>query len=262
MTIHKKNNLSWYTGSLLAEAGVQHGFFMRHGGCSPQPWYSLNLATSVGDSRENVIENRNRIADALGVARDSYYDVWQVHSARVVRADRPRRLEEKHLQADAIVSDRKGVTILMLFADCVPMLFYDPVKRVVAAAHGGWQGTFKGVAAATIQAMQTEYNCRPADIMALIGPSILLDNYEVGPEVVQAAREHFDESAGVVQNVKGNTHVDLQLANQLFLERAGVQQIEQSGIGTMANTADWFSHRGEKGQAGRFGAVITLGRND
>ena len=261
MAIHKKNNLTWYSDDRFEKAGIKHGFFMRHGGCSPQPWYSLNLATSVGDSRENVIENRNRIADALDVARDSYYDVWQVHSARVVQAKRPRSLEEEHVQADAIVTDQKGVSILMLFADCVPMLFYDPEKRVVAGAHGGWQGTFKGVAVETVRAMQANYGCVPEDILAVIGPSIRVDHYEVGPEVVQAAQAHFHDGAGVVQRNNGRTYVDLQLANQLFLERAGVRSIAQSGICTMAEKSDWFSHRGENGKAGRFGAVITLGRD-
>jgi YfiH family protein len=262
MTIHKKNGITWYSSDLLEQAGVKHGFFMRHGGCSPQPWYSLNLATSVGDSRENVIENRDRIADALDVARGSYYDVWQVHSARVVQAKRPRLLEEEHLQADAIVTDQKGVSILMLFADCVPILFYDPVKKIVAGAHGGWQGTFKGVAGQTVQVMQENYGCNPGDILAVIGPSISVKNYEVGPEVAQAAQAHFDDETGVVQRKNGRTFVDLQLANQLFLERAGVRQITRSGICTMAENEDWFSHRGEHGLAGRFGAVITLGRDD
>jgi copper oxidase (laccase) domain-containing protein len=89
-----------------------------------------------------------------------------------------------------------------------------------------------------------------------------VNNYEVGPEVVQAAQAHFDEKDGVVQNEDGHFYVDLQLANQLFLERAGLRHIEQSGICTMAEKADWFSHRGEKSRAGRFGAVITLGRDD
>ena len=262
MAIHKKNSLTWYSANSFETAGVKHGFFMRHGGCSPQPWTSLNLATSVGDSRENVIENRNRIADALGIARDSFYDVWQVHSAAVVQAQRPRHLDEKHIQADAIITDKKGVSILMLFADCVPILFYDPNKLVVACAHGGWQGTFKGVAVETVKAMQTSYGSEPGDILAVIGPSICAQHFEVGPEVVLAAESHFDSLDNVVLRKDGRTYVDLQLANQLFLERAGLRHIEQTGICTFTNKEDWFSHRGENGKTGRFGAVITLGRND
>lgn len=259
MTIYKKNSLSWFTFDSLENAGVKHGIFMRHGGCSPEPWFSLNLATSVGDSRENVIENRNRIADVLGITRGSFYDVWQVHSCKVVQADRPRRLDENHLRADAIMTNKKGVSILMLFADCVPMLLYDPCKQVVAGAHGGWQGTFKQVAVETIAAMQSAYGSKPEDILAAIGPSICAHHYEVGQDVVNAAGGHFRESEGVVQQEDRHFHVDLQLANQLFLERTGVKHIEQSRICTMCHTEDWFSHRGEKGKTGRFGAVITLG---
>jgi copper oxidase (laccase) domain-containing protein len=89
-----------------------------------------------------------------------------------------------------------------------------------------------------------------------------VNNYEVGPEVVQAAQAHFAGHDGVVKMISGRTCVDLQLANQLFMERAGLRNIQQSGICTMEENSDWFSHRGEKGHAGRFGAVITLGRDD
>ncbi len=87
MAIHKNGAVSYFTFNQLDNAGVLHGIFMRHGGCSPQPWSSLNLATSVGDTRENVIENRDRISDSLGLQRNAFFDVWQVHSSKVVHAE-------------------------------------------------------------------------------------------------------------------------------------------------------------------------------
>ena len=109
--------------------------------------------------------------------------------------------------------------------------------------------------------MQSKFNSKPEDILAVIGPSICAQHYEVGPEVVAAAEAHFKDSDEVVRRENKRTYVDLQLANQLFLERAGLLQIEQTGICTMAENQDWFSHRSENGAAGRFGAVITLGRD-
>ncbi len=126
MTVHYSNNIAYLTSDLLESFKLNHGFFMRHGGCSPKPWRSLNMATSVGDSRENVIENRSRIAFSMKINRSSYYDLWQVHSNKVVIADQPRPINEAHLKADAIVTNRKGVSLLMLFADCVPVLLFDP----------------------------------------------------------------------------------------------------------------------------------------
>jgi hypothetical protein len=258
LAIIKKDLLSYFTFNSLDEAGLVHGVFMRHGGCSPAPWKSLNMATSVGDSRENVIENRKRISAALGVAENSFYDLWQVHSSKVVYARQPRKLDEEHLQADAIMTDKTDVSILMLFADCVPILFYDPEKEVIACAHAGWQGTFKWVAAETVKAMQEQFDSQPGDIKAAIGPSICAQHYEVGQNVVEAAQAVFEDAGQVIIRRNGRVYADLQRANELILRNAGVLQVEQSNICTMENTRDWFSHRGENGKAGRFGAVITL----
>ena len=260
MTIVKNDLVSYFTFENLDNLGIVHGIFMRHGGCSPAPWKSLNMATSVGDTAEHVIENRNRIAQSLDIAVDSFFDVWQVHSKNVVVAEKPRKLGENHIQADGIITDRENISILMLFADCVPILFYDPKKKVIAGAHAGWQGTFIKVAAETVYAMQKHFGCNPGDILAMIGPSICVAHYEVGKNVVEAAKSAIQKPELVINKVDGRFHVNLQLANQLILEEAGVTQIEQSNICTMCHTEDWFSHRGENGKTGRFGAVITLNR--
>jgi len=261
LAIHKKGPVSYFSFNQLDNEGILHGIFMRHGGCSPQPWSSLNLATSVGDSRENVIENRNRISDSLGIERNTFFDVWQVHSSKVIYSDKPRRVGEPHMQADGILTDQPEIALLMLFADCVPILFYDPRKKAGAVAHSGWQGTVKQVAAATAKAMVDQFACNAADIMACIGPSICQEHYQVGEEVAAAADRLFDRKEKVVLQKRDQYFVNLQLANQIILERAGLRMIEQANICTACNNPDWFSHRAEKGQAGRFGAVLTLKNN-
>ncbi len=258
MAIHKKGDIEYFTFDQLDRAGILHGIFMRHGGCSPQPWNSLNLATTVGDSRENVIDNRDRISDTFGIERNTFYDVWQVHSSHVVYADKPRRVGESHIQADGIVTDKVEVAILMLFADCVPILFYDEAKKVAACAHGGWKGTFDQVAAETVKKLNEKFGSHPGDILACIGPSICQNHYQVGEEVVAAADRIFSRSEGVVRQDHEHFYVNLQLANEIILQRAGVRHIEQAHICTVCNNQDWYSHRAEKGQAGRFGAVMTL----
>jgi hypothetical protein len=258
MPIRKSQGITFITSELLEFYKVKHGFFMRHGGCSPYPWKSLNMATSVGDSRQNVIENRKRIADSLQINQSSFYDLWQVHSNDVVIAENPRPKDESHIQADAIVSNRSEVALLMLFADCVPMLFYDPEQKVIASAHAGWKGTISGIAAKTIKLMIDKYECDPKNIIAVIGPSICQDHYQIGDDVTSKVKTVFKFERNVLAIHSGNKYFDLPKANKNILENCGLKRIEMMNICTFCNKEDWFSHRGESGKTGRFASVITL----
>jgi len=226
---------------------------------SPAPWQSLNHGGTVGDLRSNVIENRRRVFAAINRPVESIFDVWQVHSALVIATDHSRSLDQPHEEADAIITNKPEVTLMMRFADCVPILFYEPKKQVVGIAHAGWQGTVKKIASATVTAMQIRYGCNPADIWAGIGPSIGPDHYEVGADVVKQIRESFGAfSENLLVSVNGRTHLNLWLANKRALNESGVSEIDISGECTACHLEDWYSHRGEHGQAGRFGVVIAL----
>ncbi|HEX8992605.1 MAG TPA: polyphenol oxidase family protein, partial [Anaerolineales bacterium] len=183
MPFYSNNGLRYYTFDSLPRT-VIHGVFTRRGGVSPAPWHSLNVGGTVGDDREHVQENRTRSFDALGRRLDSLFDVWQVHSADVVFADAPRPPSVDHHKADVIFTDRPEVTLYMRFADCVPILLHDPKKHLAGIAHAGWLGTVRGTAAAAVSAMRQRYGSKPEDILAAIGPSIGVDHYEVGPDVI------------------------------------------------------------------------------
>lgn len=259
MTIRELGTLSLFEFDSFPGAQVVQGIFTRHGGVSPQPWKSLNLGGLNGDSRENVIENRRRIFDSLNRPVETIYDVWQVHSADVICPQQPRRLDSQHQKADAIATNRPDITLFMRFADCVPVFFYDPVKRVVAIAHAGWQGTVKNIVARTVETMQAKFGSQPADILAGIGPSIGPDHYEVGDDVVQAVRGVLGErSPEVFSRKNGRFQLDLWGTNQILLEQAGVRCVEVAGICTACHMHDWYSHRGEHGVTGRFGALLAL----
>jgi len=259
MPYHQIGPLRYYTFQSFDDEGVKHGVFTRQGGVSPKPWNSLNLGGLVGDELTNVAANRERIFDALERPRESVYDVWQVHGNDVVCTDAPRTFENEHLKADAILTDKPLVTLLMRFADCVPIALYDPVHKVVGLVHSGWPGTVKRAAAAAVEAMQVRYNSDPADLLATIGPSIGVDHYPVGENVIEAVQTTFGEDASALLQVNGDAiHLDLWTANQLVLEQAGVHQIELAGICTACHTEDWYSHRAEKGKTGRFGMIIHL----
>jgi hypothetical protein len=239
--------------------GLTHAVFTRQGGCSPRPWAALNLGGTVGDDPQRVHENRSRALVALDRDPESVYDVWQVHGIDVAIAEAPRLPETSHLQADTILANAPGTTLLMRFADCVPVFLHDPVRKVIGIAHAGWMGTVRGTVRYAVEAMQARFGSKPADILAGIGPSIGPDHYEIGPDVAAQVRQAFGQSAsGLLQEHSGAIHFDLWAANRLVLEQAGVEQIELSGLCTACHLEDWYSHRAERGRTGRFGAIIAL----
>jgi YfiH family protein len=258
MPFQTTDGVKYFTFQNFGRDLVQ-GIFTRQGGVSPAPWAALNMGGTVGDNLERVRENRRRALDALGLQVDSVYDAWQVHGVNVVRAEAPRPPEVRPLQADAILTDRPGVSLLMRFADCVPVFLYDPGKKVIAIAHAGWLGTVTATVRSAVQAMHSNYGCAVSDLQAAIGPSIGPDHYEIGPDVVNRVREAFGEaSADMLIRREGKIHFDLWSANRYHLEQAGVRQVETAGICTACHTEDWFSHRAEKGRTGRFGAILAL----
>lgn len=264
MPFHQPDSIRYYTFELLEACGITHACITRQGGLSPHPWKSLNVGGTVGDDPQRVLVNRRRSFQALGLAFDSLYDVWQVHGNEVVCAQAPRPPDVAHLRADAILTDRRGVSLFMRFADCVPIFLHDPVRQVIGLVHAGWKGTVHQIAEDAVRVMQRRYQSRPEDILAGIGPSVGAHHYQVGPEVEQQVRKTFgDDSTDLISpspddNTGLRVQFDLWNANKLVLERAGVRQIEIARVCTTCHTEDWYSHRGESGQTGRFGALIAL----
>ncbi len=258
MPFHARDGIRYYSFDIFSDA-ITQAVFTRRGGVSPEPWHSLNVGGSVGDDPTRVAENRIRSFQLMGRDPASIHDVWLVHGTNVVHAEAPRRLEKPSAQADILFTDKPGVTLFMRFGDCVPLLFHDPKKHVVGMAHAGWLGTVRGVAVEAVKAMQEKYGCKPADIVAGIGPSIGPDHYEVGEDVVTKFQEKFPDHVGhILETRNGNVYLDLWTANTLQLNRAGVEQVEVSGVCTACHLEDWFSHRAENGKTGRFGALIAL----
>ena len=258
MAFHQNKFITYFTSPLLEAYGIKHGFFTRHGGCSPYPWQGMNLATSVGDSRENVIDNRLRIFSCLGINPKEVFDVWQIHSRTIIVTERSRSLKEPHQKADGIITAKKNISLLMLFADCVPILFYDSGNKVIGIAHAGWQGTIKKIVVEMLEKLRMNFNSNPEKIICAIGPSICKDHYEIGAEVSEQVRKNLDFHEKVLTKKKGKIFLDLSLANEILLHQNGVNNVQSINICTAEHQEDWFSHRAEKGQAGRFGAVISM----
>ena len=258
MPFCEADGLRFFQFDSLADYNLDHAILTRYGGVSPAPWNSLNYGRTVGDDDKRVTENIVRGLRATGSALNQAFDVWQVHSATVIRADEPN-LAGGHLKADAIITDRPGVTLMMRFADCVPIMIFDSRLRAAGVAHAGWLGTVRGVATELVRSLRQEYGSRPADLVAGIGPSVGPDHYPVGENVIMQLEEAH--GAPVLDHLKlidGATHLDLWSANEAQLRSAGVLSIEVSEICTACNLQDWYSHRGENGNTGRFGAHLAI----
>ena len=258
MPFHENDRLRYYRFDIFSNA-VTQAVFTRRGGVSPAPWHSLNLGGSVGDDPAHVAANRIRVFQAMGCKPESIHDVWLVHGTDIVYADAPRPLDQPSAKADIIFTDNPNVSLFMRFGDCVPILFHDPKKKVIGIAHAGWMGTLRGVVGAAVEGMRSHYGSNPKDIVAGIGPSIGVDHYEVGAEVVAQFQEKFGAEADqMLQTRNGSAYLDLWASNSMQLQKAGVDQIQVSGICTACHLDDWFSHRAEKGKTGRFGALMAL----
>lgn len=240
-------------------SGLRHGIFTRHGGVSAAPFHSLNLGGSVGDDPAAVRANHVRMYAALGVEDARACTVWQVHSSDIVIATEPAPDHGWLAHADGLLTDKPDLPLSMRFADCTPLLFHDPTRGVIGIAHAGWRGTVQGIGGKMIRRMNETYGCRPVDIQAVIGPSIGPCHYQVGAEVLNAARQHFGDLDGLTRTLSdGSLSFDLWAANARDLRDAGAEQIGIMQICTAEHTDEWFSHRGEQGHTGRFGAVICL----
>ena len=158
-----------------------------------------------------------------------------------------------------MVTAQPGLSLLMRFADCVPVLVFDPVRVAIGVAHAGWLGTVRGVSLELVRTMIREFGSRPEDLIAGLGPSIGPDHYPVGPEVAAQVEAAFGSYAGQLLLPRdGQVVFDLWSANRWQLESTGIGSVEVAGICTACNLEDWYSHRGERGQTGRFGTVLAL----
>lgn len=165
---------------LLKLDGIRHGYFTREGGVSNGIYGSLNIGLGSSDERGHVLENRNRVASALGVDAANLVSPYQIHSPDVIVVTGPFE-DGADRKADALVTKTRGLAIGVATADCGPVLFADPQARVIGAAHSGWKGAFGGVLQNTVAAMES-LGASKSGIRAVLGPTISQDAYEVGPE--------------------------------------------------------------------------------
>ncbi|NNE57282.1 MAG: peptidoglycan editing factor PgeF [Hellea sp.] len=247
------------THDLLDHSSVSHGFFGREGGISTEQYASLNAGEGSHDNPENVVENRTRIASAIGTSSKRLLSNHQVHSAKVVIVDRPWDGEKPH--ADGLVTKTKGLALSALGADCGPVLFHDPDAAIIGACHAGWGGALKGITSATIKAMESLGATR-GNIRAVLGPCISQANYEVGhdfKDMFAAERESYDRFFKLGPPKKDGQrkpHFDLKRFILARLRDDGITRIDALLDCTYGQPEDYFSYRYNS-----HNEIIDYGRN-
>jgi polyphenol oxidase len=243
--------------------GIGHGFFTREGGVSGGIYGSLNCGAGSKDHRSHVIENRSRVAVALGARSDSLVTCHQIHSADAIVVTRPWAMGQNP-KADAMVTKVPGIALGALAADCAPVLFVDPEARVIGAAHAGWKGALTGVLEATVEAMTT-LGARPQRIRAALGPCIGPDAYEVGPEFEARFVETAASYAGFFRRPEPGARPYFDLPGFVLarLEAAGLDTVENCTRCTYGDEQGLFSyrratHRGEGDYGRQVSAIVLL----
>ncbi len=254
---------------MLTELGVvKHGFSTRLGGVSQGCFESMNLSFTRGDREEDVRENFRRIAKAIGVRCEDMVFSQQTHTTNVrvvTDADRGMGMVRplEYQDVDGLVTNVPGICLVTFYADCVPLFFVDPVKRVVGLSHSGWRGTVGKIGKRTVELMEKEYGCNPREIYAAIGPSICQDCYEVSEDVVEQFRQQFHPSDWerlFYQKENGRFQLNLWNANELILREAGIceDHIAVTNVCTHCNSDVLFSHRTTGDKRGNLAAFLAL----
>ena len=222
---------------------LSHAFFTRQGGVSEGVYSSLNGGVGSRDDAESVTENRRRIAEAIGVAPERLLIPFQVHSDLAIAVDAPWAANDRP-HVDGLVTRTPGLAIGVTGADCGMVLFADPDARVIGACHSGWKGALNDVVGATVHAMESLGATR-STIVAVLGPTIAQESYEVGPEFLERFTDASDSYVRFFEPAptEGHSQFDLPGFIAMRCRDAGVGHVEDLGLDTYADPARFFSYR-------------------
>lgn len=245
---------------------IAHFCTSREGGVSMGNYASFNLSPFSGDNPASFTENKNKLCHKLGIDTEKLIIPFQTHSTEIREIDNafflfsPDEKKQYLHGVDALFTQFPEICLGITTADCVPLLFFDPNKQVIAAAHAGWRGTCARIAEKTILTLIAKYNCNPSDIRVVIGPSISAKVYEVGNDVVENFKKAGFSITDIIEKRGDSFFLDLWKANQQSLEKVGVltEHIEISGICTFTEHERFFSARRLGINSGRILSGIIL----
>lgn len=258
-----KNGVPYLSYPLLEETGiVNHGFSTRLGGVSKGCFASMNISTTRGDDPEAVEKNRHLIAQAIGVEASDFTYTNQTHTTNVAVV-REEDKGTRFMETDGLITNVPGICLVTFYADCVPLYFVDPVKKVIGLSHSGWRGTVGKMGKVTVEKMQEVFGCNPEDIRGAVGPSICQECYEVSEDVIDKFRENFDEVLWkelFYRKDNGKYQLNLWKANEAVFLEAGLKKehIAVTNLCTHCNPDVLFSHRTTGNARGNLSAFLAL----
>lgn len=266
--ISEKNGVTYITFPIFEKYNVVHGFSTRKGGVSEGCFSSMNLSFSRGDDRDCVMKNHEIFAETIGYDVKSVVTTDQKHGNHiriVTKADCGKGIfsERDYENIDGLVTNEQGVTLSTYYADCIPTFYYDPVKNVVGTSHSGWRGTVARIGKETVEAMVREYGSKPEDILAVVGPGICRDCYEVSEDVALQFIDEFgvDNKARFMDEKPNAKYMlDLKEACKLTLLEAGIlpEHLEVVKLCTCCNPDLLYSHRKMGDKRGNLAGFIAL----
>ena len=267
LNIKQKDDLVYIQFPKLENCGiVNHIFSTRHGGVSEGDCSSMNLSFNRGDPRSNVLKNYEILCSAVDINPKNLVLTKQTHTNNVLTVTKEHigtgiTLPE-FSDIDGLITNQEGVALVTQYADCTPLLFCDPVRKVIATSHAGWRGTVKLIGKVTVEKMVEEFGCNPKDITVGIGPCIKDCCYEVDEPVAKEFRaiKFLDLSKILFPKENGRYMLNLVEANLQILINSGISpdNIDASDICTCCNSGDLHSHRATNGKRGNLAAIIEL----
>lgn len=267
LNINEKNGVTFVTFPVLEKYGIKHAFSTRLGGVSDGIYSSMNLSFSQGDNPDNVLENYKRICNAIDVDYKRCVLSKQTHTTniRIVTEEDAGKgiIKERDFDdIDGLITNVPGLTLVVQCADCVGTLFFDPIKKVIAASHGGWRGTKGEIPKKTVLLMHEKFGCNPSDIVVGISPSIGKCCFEVDTPVAEEFMkiDSVDKDKIITYDGNGKYHIDLWQTNVLSLLSVGIKRENMSvtDLCTMCHPDVFFSHRATKGKRGNLAGLICL----
>ena len=266
VNIIKSGNLCYITFPKLSATGlINHAFTTRLGGVSEGFFSSMNMSFNRGEKRESTEENYRIICDEIGIDVKNLVFSKQTHTDNIKTVSVNDRgtgfLRPEFSDIDGLVTNCRKVALVTQYADCTPLLFCDPIKKVIASSHSGWRGTVKRIGAKTVEKMVSEFGCRREDIIAAIGPSIGGCCYEVDDVLFSAfSNENFDTGLYFSKKDNGKYMLDLKTVNKDILLKSGIkpQNLNVCDICTACNTDSLYSHRAMGNKRGNLAAIIEL----
>lgn len=267
LNIHDRNGVVYITFPKLDRAGALHAFSTRLGGVSDGDTASMNFSFTLDRSAEVVRKNFCIFCDAVGFDHEKLVLSQQTHTAnirKVTEADVGKGVwrERDYTDIDGLVTDVPGIVLVTQYADCTPLIFFDPVRRVAATSHAGWRGTVAEIGKKTADLMVSDYGCDAKDIIVAIGPNIGKCCYEVDDPVINEIdrMSYLDRSLCYYDKGNGKYMLDLREVNRQILINSGIrsENIDIADLCTCCNSDIFHSHRATSGKRGTLAAMIAI----